>query len=130
MKRGAAILLLSFCSRSESGSSWFVPFAFRNWLGKVTGRGELQVLVRHKGLYDRDVARAWKTELYLRGGNASEVEDPVAREEKKAALERLDSSHPPRGRGRRGIDRSGGVGTRAGTDSVGISAMGMATLIR
>ena len=86
MPRSCFFLFARARNRGVPGS---FPLAFRNWLGKVTGRGELQVLVRQKGLYDRDVARAWKTELYLRGGNASEVEDSVAREEKKAALERL-----------------------------------------
>lgn len=89
MKRGAAILLLSFLLALGIGEFLVRSFAFRNWLGKVAGRGELQVLVRQKGLYDRDVTRAWKTELYLRGGNANEVKDLVAREEKKVALERL-----------------------------------------
>lgn len=89
MKRAATIVLLSFLLALGIGEFLVRSFAFRNWLGKVTGRGELQVLVRQEGLYDRDVERAWKTELYLRGKNADEVEDSVARDEKKAALERL-----------------------------------------
>lgn len=89
MKRAAAILLFSFLLALAIGEFLVRSFAFRHWLGKVTGRGELQILVRQKGLYDRDVERLWKTELYLRGGNANEVGDSVAREEKKAALERL-----------------------------------------
>jgi parvulin-like peptidyl-prolyl isomerase len=89
MKRAAAILLFSFLLALAIGEFLVRSFAFRHWLGKVTGRGELQILVRQKGLYDRDVERLWKTELYLRDGNANEVGDSVAREEKKAALERL-----------------------------------------
>jgi len=89
MKRAAAILLFSFLLALAIGEFLVRSFAFRNWLGKITGRGELQILVRQKGLYDRDVERVWKTELYLRGGHANEVGDSVAREEKKAALARL-----------------------------------------
>lgn len=89
MRRGAIILLL--CLFLALGVAEFLvrSFAFRDWLGRVTGQGELQVLVGQKGLYDRDLARAWRSELYLRGGSSTEVEDSVARAEKKATLEGL-----------------------------------------
>jgi hypothetical protein len=85
----AAVILLSVFLALGVGEFLLRSVAFRQWVGRITGRGELLALVKQVGLYDRDVERAWLGELYLRGGSAEEAKDAVVQSEKKAAIERL-----------------------------------------
>ena len=89
MRRSALTLFLSLLLGLGVGEFLLHSFSFRHWLGKLTGRGELEVLVWPNGIYDRDLERAWKTELYLRGADENGVQEAIPRAEKKALLERL-----------------------------------------
>ncbi len=64
-------------------------FAFRHWLGQMTGRGELLALVRREGIYDRDVERAWAAGLFASGAAPQAMAEPVIQAQKRAALDRL-----------------------------------------
>ncbi|HSU86192.1 MAG TPA: hypothetical protein VLI42_05625, partial [Chthoniobacterales bacterium] len=64
-------------------------FSVRRWIGEVVRRGDLQILVGHRGIYDTDVARAWQSELFATGANPQEIEASIAAGQKRAALGRL-----------------------------------------
>jgi parvulin-like peptidyl-prolyl isomerase len=89
MTRASLALLVSILLAFGAAELFLRSFWFRHWLGKITGRGELQVLVRQSGVYDRDVEQAWRAELYLRGTEPDEVGSMVADEEKGALLHRV-----------------------------------------
>ena len=64
-------------------------FSVRRWIGHVVRRGDLQVLVGRRGIYDTDVERAWQAELFATGANRQDLEASAAAGQKRAALERL-----------------------------------------
>jgi peptidyl-prolyl cis-trans isomerase C len=64
-------------------------FLVRRWIGQVVRRGDLQVLVGHRGIYDTDAERAWQSELFATGANPQEIEASIAAGQKRAALGRL-----------------------------------------
>ena len=64
-------------------------FPVRRWIGDVVGRGELQALVGRRGIYDNDVDRAWRGDLFALGLDSFELEAAVADAQKRAALHRL-----------------------------------------
>lgn len=63
--------------------------AFRQSIARLIRHEELRALVGRHGIYDRDVTRAWEAELFARGAAPQEVENAIAREEKRALLDRL-----------------------------------------
>lgn len=89
MIRAVLVSIVSILLALGASEGLHRAFAFRQWLGKVTRRGELLLLVRQNGIYDRDLERAWENELYLRGSNPGEVDPMAASGEKRALLERL-----------------------------------------
>jgi len=89
MRRAAWTLLFSVLLALGAGEAVIRSFGFRHWLGKMTGRGELQALVRQKGIYDHDVEQAWRRELYLLGAAPGEIDEEVVQKEKREALGRL-----------------------------------------
>lgn len=64
-------------------------FSFRHWIGQFVRRGELQAIVGRGGIYDTDVERAWRGELFAIGADAQGVETSTATEQKRSALQRL-----------------------------------------
>jgi peptidyl-prolyl cis-trans isomerase C len=64
-------------------------FSFRRALGDVVRRGELQVLIGRRGIYDTDVERVWQSDLFAAGAEAQDVEPSTATRQKRAALQRL-----------------------------------------
>jgi hypothetical protein len=74
-----------------AGECLTTSFTFRHWLGHVVRRGELETLVERRGIYDTDIERVWRAELFAAGATPEEIEEPAAREGKRAALQRLIS---------------------------------------
>ncbi len=64
-------------------------FPVRRWIGEVAGRGELQALAGRRGIYDNDVDRAWRGDLFALGLDSFELEAAVADAQKRATLHRL-----------------------------------------
>ena len=64
-------------------------FPFRQWIGNVVGRGDLQALVGRRGIYDSDVERAWRADLFAVGAETSEIEPAILGQLKSDALQRL-----------------------------------------
>ncbi|MEO5717957.1 MAG: peptidylprolyl isomerase [Chthoniobacterales bacterium] len=89
MKRGllvaAGALVLGIGAAEYLGTS----FSVRAWLGHVVRRGDLQALVGHRGIYENDVGRAGRADLFAVGAEESELEPAAAAELKRAALQRL-----------------------------------------
>jgi peptidyl-prolyl cis-trans isomerase C len=63
--------------------------SFRRWIAHLAKRGELQVLVRQRGIYDTEVERAWRADLFARGADEEEIDRSLAGEQKRAVLRRL-----------------------------------------
>jgi peptidyl-prolyl cis-trans isomerase C len=63
--------------------------SFRRWIAHVVKGGELRALVGRRGIYDTEVERAWRAELFARGAAEEEVDSSLADEQKRAALRRL-----------------------------------------
>lgn len=64
-------------------------FSLRRSIGHVVRRGELQALVGRRGIYDTDVERAWRVQLFTIGADAQDIEAATVIQQKRAALQRL-----------------------------------------
>lgn len=64
-------------------------FSLHRSIGHVVRRGELQALVGRRGIYDTDVERAWRAELFAIGPNAQDIATSTATEQKRVDLQRL-----------------------------------------
>ncbi len=64
-------------------------FAFRRWLGRVVGQGDLLALVGRAGIYDRNLDSAWSNELFANGSNPDEVVPAVEEARKRELLQAL-----------------------------------------
>ena len=64
-------------------------FSLRRSIGHVVRRGELQALVGRRGIYDTDVERAWRAQLFPIGADAQDIEAATVIQQKRAALQRL-----------------------------------------
>jgi peptidyl-prolyl cis-trans isomerase C len=63
--------------------------SFRRWIAHIVKRGELRALVGRRGIYDTEVERAWRAELFARGADEEEVDSFLASEQKRVVLRRL-----------------------------------------
>jgi len=64
-------------------------FSFRRSIGHLVRRGELQALVGRRGIYETDVERAWRAELFAIGADAQDIATSTATEQKRVNLQRL-----------------------------------------
>jgi parvulin-like peptidyl-prolyl isomerase len=64
-------------------------FSFRRSIGHVVRRGELQALVGCRGIYDTDVERAWRAELFAIGADTQDIATSTATKQKRLDLQRL-----------------------------------------
>jgi peptidyl-prolyl cis-trans isomerase C len=89
MMRLFLLALLAIALGIGIGEYLTTSLPFRQWIGHVVRRGELQALVGRRGIYDTDVERAWRAELFATGAVAQDIEAATATEQKRAALQRL-----------------------------------------
>jgi parvulin-like peptidyl-prolyl isomerase len=64
-------------------------FSFRRSIGRLVRRGELQSLVGRHGIYNTDVERAWRVQLFATGADTQDIDISTAIEQKRAALQGL-----------------------------------------
>jgi peptidyl-prolyl cis-trans isomerase C len=89
MRRALLLATIALVLGIGSGEYLTTNFSFRRWLGDVVRRGNLQALVERRGIYDADVERAWRGELFAAGADAQDIETSAATWQKRAALQRL-----------------------------------------
>ncbi len=89
MKRGLLFAVCALVLGIGAAEYLITSFPVRAWLGHVVRRGDLQVLVGHRGIYENDVERSWRADLFAVGADESELEPAAAAELKRAALHRL-----------------------------------------
>jgi peptidyl-prolyl cis-trans isomerase C len=89
MIRAFVVVAIGILLGIGAGEYLTSKFSVRRWIGEVVRRGDLQVLVGRRGIYDTDVDRAWRSELFTTGANTQEIEASVAAGQKRAALGRL-----------------------------------------
>lgn len=89
MSRFFLLVTLAFVLGIGTTEFLSTNFSFRRWLGQVVRRGELQELAGRRGIYENDVERAWRTELFARDAEAGEIAPATAAEQRRAVLERL-----------------------------------------
>ena len=89
MIRGLLVVTVALLLGLAAGEYLTNNFSVRRWIGHVVRRGDLQVLVERRGIYDSDVERAWRADLFATGTNPQDVEASIAAEQKRAALGRL-----------------------------------------
>ncbi|MGI8958072.1 MAG: peptidylprolyl isomerase [Chthoniobacterales bacterium] len=89
MRRASVWILLALALGIGTGEFLTHSFSVRRWIGYFVRRGELQALVGQSGIYDDDVDRAWRAELFGNGTEAREIEPAVAAEQKRGVLQRL-----------------------------------------
>ncbi|HEY3663268.1 MAG TPA: peptidylprolyl isomerase [Chthoniobacterales bacterium] len=87
MRRASVWVLLALALGVGMGEFLTHSFSARRWIGHVVRRGELQALVSQRGIYDGDVERTWRSELFANGTEARKVEPAVATEQKRAVLQ-------------------------------------------
>lgn len=93
MRHPPLVLVLVSLGLGISAAEYLATsFSFRHWLGQATGRGDLQTLVRREGIYDRDVERAWASEIFATGAEPQQMAEPVIEAQKKTALARLTTA--------------------------------------
>ncbi len=89
MKRALLFVLVAGALGIGAAEYLTISFPFRQWIGNVVRRGDLQALVGRRGIYANDVERAWRADLFAVGADTSEIEPAILGELKKAALQRL-----------------------------------------
>lgn len=89
MRRAFLLIIIALLLGLAAGEYLTNNFSVRRWIGHVVRRGDLQVLVRRRGIYDTDVERAWRADLFATGANPQDVEGSIAARQKRAALGRL-----------------------------------------
>ncbi|HEY2714110.1 MAG TPA: peptidylprolyl isomerase [Chthoniobacterales bacterium] len=82
-------LIVAIALGIGAGECFTRSFAFRRWLGRVAGQGDLLALVERAGIYDRNLDGAWSTELFANGSNPDEVEPAVEEARKRELLQAL-----------------------------------------
>ncbi len=83
------LLLLALGLGIATGEYLTTCFSARKWIGHAVSRGDLQALIGRRGIYENDVGRAWRAELFAVGADAREIEPATATEQKRAALQKL-----------------------------------------
>ncbi len=89
MRRALLFLLVAGALGIGAAEYLTLSFPFRQWIGDVVRRGDLQALVGRRGIYANDVERAWRADLFAVGADTSEIEPAILGELKRAALQRL-----------------------------------------
>ena len=89
MRRVFLVVTISLLLGIGAGEYLTNNFFVRRWIGRVVRRGDLQALVERRGIYDTDVERAWRAQLFANGADAKEIESAIAIQQKQAVLERL-----------------------------------------
>jgi foldase protein PrsA len=89
MKRALLVATIAIVLGIGSAEYLTSNFSCRRWIGDVVRRGELQVLVGRRGIYDSDINRAWLAELFANGSDPGEIETSVERQQKRTLLQRL-----------------------------------------
>jgi peptidyl-prolyl cis-trans isomerase C len=89
MRRTIFVVVIALLLGIAMGEYLTNNFAVRRWIGHLVRRGDLQALVGHQGIYDRDVERVWRSELFAMGANTQDIEDSIAATQKRAALGRI-----------------------------------------
>jgi peptidyl-prolyl cis-trans isomerase C len=64
-------------------------FWARETIARLVRRGELLAIVQGRGIYDRDVERAWRAQLYDQGLEPNDVPIALAQTQRSAALAQL-----------------------------------------
>jgi parvulin-like peptidyl-prolyl isomerase len=89
MKRAAFLILIASLLGVGAGEYLTRHFAFRRVLGQIAKRGELQALVGTRGIYDRDLERAWLGQLFAAGRTPGDFSPDTARNQQHALLQQL-----------------------------------------
>ena len=89
MRRILFFLLLPLALGIGAAEYLTTSFVARQRIGDVVRRGNLQALAGRRGIYDNDVERAWRADLFAVGADTSEIEPAILAELKRAALQRL-----------------------------------------
>jgi peptidyl-prolyl cis-trans isomerase C len=89
MKR--ALLLATFAIALGIGTAEYLTnnFFFRRWIARVVRHHQLEALIGRHGIYETDVDRGWRSELFANGAAPQEIDNYVANEQKRAVLRRL-----------------------------------------
>ncbi|MEO8043789.1 MAG: peptidylprolyl isomerase [Spartobacteria bacterium] len=89
MRSSVLLCLCALLLGTAAAEYLTTSFPVRRWIGHVTGRGDLQALVGRRGIYNNDVERSWRADLFALGAESFEIEPTVGAGQKRASLQRL-----------------------------------------